>query len=208
MTDVSRSWRTLCAAALWTGLALTAVPAAGGDAPTLSYDVAMYADEAAGEQLVVIRNPARSTGAEGTGATARRLGDGETADALRRIEAYEDREDVSVIRVDESDGDGGIEILAQDEDGGEALIRFGDTIEIRAGDGNDSFHFTLGDRAGAVDDGGADRKSVRVHARGRDNGRAVVLLKGLDAAATADFIDDLDDLPREMRDDMKRVLGL
>ncbi len=189
-------------------LAGAVLPAAAAER---TFDVAMFSDDPAGELIVVVRaSDGRETGVDGTGSDARVLEGAAIRSALAQIRERRAEDDVSVVGID-PEGAGRVELLADDEDGS-AYIRIGEGgIVIHAGEGEDSIHLAFGDpQAG---DGADDDESgaVRIHARGGDDDdgdRAVVMIQGLDADATRDMIDGLDDVPRAQRRTMREALGL
>ncbi len=173
-----------------------------------TYDVAIFSDDDADEQIVVIRQDRdTATGIEGMDDDARLLRGDQVERAARRIRKLADDDGVSLVDID-SEGDGQVTILAEDdEDGGSAYISIGEHgIEIHAdGDDGDNIHMSFGNPSRDAGDDGA----VRIHARSSDDGdRAVVMLKNLDAQATRELIDDLDDVPRALKREMLRELNL
>jgi hypothetical protein len=196
--------------ALLAGMLLIAAPLAvtttNADDASGRWEVAMFADERAGEQIVVVSGRhGRQSGIEGTDQDARLLRGKDIEEALRTIRRRSREDGVSMVSID-GEGDGGVEIVADDEDGDSAYIRIGEGgITIHAGEGEDSFHMTLGDTEGLDTD-----DAVRVHARsaGDDADRAVIMLRGMDDDATRDFIRDLDDVPRSLKREMEDRLGL
>jgi hypothetical protein len=174
------------------------------------YNVALFTDEQADEQIVVVTGEGRRTGVDGTGSNAKLL-EGRAVDAaLADIRRTSREDDVSVVSID-GEGDAGVEILADGDDGDSAYIRIGEGgIVFHAGDGEDDVHLSFGD--GDKDDShDRDHDSVRIHARGGDSDvddRAVVMLKGLDVDATREFITDLDDVPDALKRRMLAAMDL
>lgn len=203
------------AAALLLGFSIFAIASApisagAGHARHGAYDVALFSDDDRDEQIVVIRLDAdTATGVEGTDADAQLLRGRDVERASRRIHRLAEHGDVNLVDVD-SEGSDQVTILAEDGDGGgTAYISIGEHgIEIHAdGDGEDSVHISFGNPSRNAHD--AEHGAVRIHARGDDDSdRAVVLLSNLDAEATRDFIDDLDDVPRSLKREMLRELDL
>lgn len=200
------------AAALLLGFSIFAIagaPQAGHRSDSShAYDVAIFSDDDNDEQIVVIRQGRdTATGVEGVDEQARLLHGGEVEDASRRIRALADDDGVSLVDVD-SEGSGQLTIIAEDDgDGGSAYISIGEHgIEIRAdGEDGDHVHMSFGNASGHD----TEDDAVRIHARSNDDSdRAVVLLSNLDADATREFIDELDDIPRALKREMLRELDL
>ncbi|MEO0420819.1 MAG: hypothetical protein AAF184_00675 [Pseudomonadota bacterium] len=202
------------AAALLLGFSIFAIASApisagAGHARHGAYDVALYSDDDRDEQIVVIRlDGDAATGVEGTDADARLLRGRDAERASRRIHRLAEDGDVNLVDVD-SEGSDNVTIVAEDGDG-TAYISIGEHgIEIHADgdDSEDSVHISFGNPSRNARN--AEKGAVRIHARGDDDSdRSVVLLSNLDAEATRDFIDDLDDVPRALKREMLRELDL
>ncbi|MEM9383750.1 MAG: hypothetical protein AAGA68_01715 [Pseudomonadota bacterium] len=176
-----------------------------------TFDVALFSDDDHDEQIIVIRlDRDTATGVEGMDDDARLLQGRDVERASRRIRRLADDNGVNLVDID-SEGSEQVTIVAEDtgDGGGTAYISIGEHgIEIHAdGDGEDSVHISFGNPSRNARN--AENGAVRIHARGEDEGdRTVVLLSNLDADATREFIDDLDDVPRTLKREMLRELNL
>lgn len=140
---------------------------------------------------------------------SRLLEDAEAEEALDEIEARFGADGVSIVEID-SEGDGGVDIVAEDGDE-HVVIRIGeDGIVIRGNDGEDDIDIRIGGRMhGDMEihsDDGHHRERVIVRADDDDEER-VVIIRGASAEDAEDFIDDIDDMSREVKAQMKRRLG-
>ncbi|GAB4530673.1 MAG: hypothetical protein Tsb0010_12300 [Parvularculaceae bacterium] len=139
-----------------------------------------------------------------------RLLDGaEAEEALDEIEARFGADGVSLVEID-PEGEGGVHIVADDDDE-HVVIRIDENgIVIRGNDGEDDIDIRIGGRTrGDVEihsDDGHLRERVIVRANDDDEER-VVIIRGASAEDAEDFIDDIDDMSREVREQMKRRLG-
>ncbi|MEO0975150.1 MAG: hypothetical protein AAFX85_18835 [Pseudomonadota bacterium] len=189
---------------LTVGTALQAGHLQGAD----GYQVALYTDDSRNERVVVIRHDRDvATGLEGTGYDARLLRQREIEGAARRIRELAKEDGVSVVDIDTSAA-ANVMIMAEDSDEDHsAYIHIGEGGIVIHADGEDgeNVHIAFGDP-----DKGDKRGGVRVHARDSDDGsdRAVVLMRDIDEGSVREFIADLDEVPRDLKREMLRDLGL
>jgi len=158
------------------------------------------------EQIALVVHGDEVWGIEGERRDAEVIDGRKARRAADKVRDAYDSESLSVVEIDKASSNRGINLVAEGDDGeGVRIVVADGQLVFHADDGEDAISFSLGSRD--VDADADASVNIRARESNGDEG-GVVVIRGATEEDVHEFIDDLDDIPRSVKRELLKEIGL